>query len=188
MSRRRPLRIVRRHAQRAAPPRQRLEEEDAHEGVENEGIALRGRAVCAGDRRRGGQDCQRHITDGNCVATPLVRATVGDDIKIIGDGNRIELRTKEATDVVLVHNVAQAGWTSGWHMHTGLVFISVVSGTATLYDSTCGGRVFTNGQAFVEPPMTPVNVKNETGARLEWYTTQLIPAGGATRLNIPSPC
>jgi hypothetical protein len=123
---------------------------------------------------------------GNLVATPLLRATVSDRIEV--DKNGISLETNKPVDTVLVHNVAQPGFASGWHMHTGPVFISIKSGSATLYTKSCRGRTFSAGQVFVEPPMQPVNVTNEGVVPVDFYTTQLIPAGSATRIDAADPC
>lgn len=137
---------------------------------------------------------------GTVLATPavgtsgivLVRAAF-DEIaaKAETDTYEAELRTKGFVDVVVNHNKMAAGGTSGWHTHPGTTIVSIKSGSLTLYDAddpTCTARVYGAGTGFVDPGGGHVHIaRNEGQAEAEWYSTYIIPRGGATRIDASNP-
>ena len=105
----------------------------------------------------------------------------------------VKLITTASVDVVQTNSTAAAGWSSGWHSHNGPVIVSIKSGTLTVYSSACAGVTYGPGQAagsaFVEPPNRPVLARNEGTTSVEWFTTQIIPTGSATRNDVsPGLC
>jgi hypothetical protein len=120
------------------------------------------------------------------VTTTLNRATVDNKINIEYD--QIRLHTIQPLDVLQLSSTAPAGWTAGWHQHTGPVIVSVVAGSLTFYQGSCDGVTVTAGHAFVEVPGVPIFARNEGGSEARWLTTQLIPVGAASRVDEPAQC
>ena len=100
------------------------------------------------------------LTPGSgSTSTLLGRATFGDPAdetfkvkRITGDWH-VEIKAKPAMDIAVQSIVFQPGSQSGWHRHPGPVFIQVVSGTMTFYESddpTCTPIVRTAGQGFLD--------------------------------------
>jgi quercetin dioxygenase-like cupin family protein len=72
---------------------------------------------------------------------------------------------RDGAEVTAQHIRITAGASSGWHSHSGPVFVQVVSGTLTLYerdDPICSPTVITAGNGFVEVGFGNVHdVRNE---------------------------
>ena len=79
-------------------------------------------------------------------------------------------------DVTVQGATYQPGQTSGWHSHTGMHAVIVLSGTVTFYDSQCQGRSYGPGDTYVGGQEVHV-VRNETVAPAEVAVTYLFPAG-----------
>jgi quercetin dioxygenase-like cupin family protein len=79
------------------------------------------------------------------------------------------------------------GGSSGWHMHPGLTVVTVADGSFR-YHEGCHVKLYVKGQSFVEPPNTPVMVKN-TSADLpgQVVAALIVPAGVAPRTNTTAP-
>ena len=120
------------------------------------------------------------------VTTTLNRATVDDKINIEFD--KIRLHTIQPLDVLQLSSTAPAGWTAGWHQHTGPVIVSIIAGSLTFYQGSCAGRTVTAGHAFVEVPGVPIFARNEGSTEARWLTTQLIPVGASARIDQPAQC
>jgi quercetin dioxygenase-like cupin family protein len=116
----------------------------------------------------------------------LARATLGNEMPI-------EVENTGPAEALLGDNAFAPGGTSGWHSHPGPALIFVRSGTLTLYsahDPSCTGRIYTAGQAFVDPGRGHVHIaRNESGETpVEIYTVYLdVPVGGATRIDAADP-
>jgi len=80
----------------------------------------------------------------------------------------------------------EPGQSSGWHAHTGMHAVMVLSGTLTFYDADCRRRTYGPGDTYVGG--TAVHLaKNESATRVEMTVTYLFPAGLAhTTFHIPS--
>jgi quercetin dioxygenase-like cupin family protein len=78
------------------------------------------------------------------------------------------------------------GQSSGWHAHTGMHAVMVLSGTLTFYDGDCRRRTYGPGDTYVGG--TEVHLaKNESATPVEMTVTYLFPAGLAhTTFHIPS--
>jgi len=129
-------------------------------------------------------------------STLLGRATFGDPAsetfkvkRMTGDWH-VEVKAKPAMDLAVQSIVFQAGGQSGWHSHPGPVFIQVVSGTMTFYESddpACTPIVRTAGQGYLDLGEHAHIARNETAAPAENIVTYLAPPGAALRIDQPSP-
>jgi hypothetical protein len=99
-----------------------------------------------------------------------------------------KLRTKDAVEVFQVSNIANAGWTSGWHAHTGPVLVNITSGSLTFYAADCTVTLVSAGHGYFETPGEPILARNEGGADAAWVTTQIIPVGASRRVDVAGRC
>jgi hypothetical protein len=116
------------------------------------------------------------------------------------DVNEIHLETQAPIRVLHVSNVALPGYSSGWHQHTGPVIIAVTKGSLTFYDRAksegegerdegCKVTTVSAPGGYIETAGKPIQVYNTTladvnGGKAEWITTQLIPPGALTRVDV----
>lgn len=130
------------------------------------------------------------------VSTPLGRATFADpkdqnfDVKRITGDWQIQIKSKPAFDIATQSIVFQPGSQSGWHSHPGPVFIEVVSGTMTFYESddpTCTPIVRTAGQGYLDKGEHPHIARNESGAPSQNLVTYFAPPGAALKIDAPNP-
>lgn len=130
------------------------------------------------------------------MSTLLGRATFDDPSdpnlkvkRITGDWH-VEIKAKPALDVAVQTIVFQPGGHSGWHSHPGPVFIQVVSGTMTFYEShdpTCTPIVKTAGQGYLDVGDHAHIARNETATVAQNVVTYLAPPGVALRVDEPRP-
>ncbi len=109
----------------------------------------------------------------------------------------IEIGGKEhdfnkGAEVTVEHDQFPVGTTSGWHAHSGPLFVTVVTGTLTLYeakDEKCKGTRYTAGSGFLEPGFGNVHdARNEGTVPVDIYISFLLPLGsGDNGLFIPKP-
>ena len=92
-----------------------------------------------------------------------------------------------AGDVSVVTQVYGAGEESGWHSHSGIHAVAVLSGVLTVYDAECRPQTFEPGRPYVGGQELHL-VRNEGGVPVEMAVTYLSPSTGAgpTR-NLPAP-
>ena len=84
----------------------------------------------------------------------------------------------------------QPGGHSGWHSHPGPVFITVMSGTMTFYESEdpdCQPIVRTAGQGFLDTGVHAHIARNESGAPATNVVTYFVPKGAALRIDELDP-
>lgn len=96
----------------------------------------------------------------------------------------------EVSNVAIVKNIVAPGGYFGWHQHGGPSWIVVTQGTLTFYDGddpTCTGHAVSAGSAYLDLGDHTHNARNETNAPVENYVVRLLPAGGATRIDMPDP-
>lgn len=125
-------------------------------------------------------------------STLLGRATFADAFKVEREtGNwEIEVKANNSTDVAVQSITFQPGSQSGWHKHPGPVFIQVVSGTMTFYESddpTCTPIVRTAGQGFIDKGDHAHIARNETDAPAKNVVTYFAPPGATLRIDAPAP-
>lgn len=129
-------------------------------------------------------------------STLLGRATFSDPEKKsfqvkrrTGDW-RVAIEAKPALDIAVQSILFQPGSQSGWHSHPGPVFIQVVSGTMTFYEShdpTCTPIVKTAGQGYLDMGDHAHIARNETGVPAQNIVTYFAPPGAVLRIDEPRP-
>jgi hypothetical protein len=129
-------------------------------------------------------------------STLLGRATFSDPSdpvfkvkRITGDWH-MEVKAKPGFDLAIQTITFQPGGQSGWHSHPGPVFIQVVLGTMTFYESddpTCTGVVRTAGQGFLDYGDHAHIARNESGSVAQNVVTYFAPPGAALRIDEPNP-
>jgi hypothetical protein len=130
------------------------------------------------------------------VSTALGRATFRDpdnqtfDVKRKTGDWDIQIKSKPAFDIAVQSIVFQPGSQSGWHSHPGPVFIEVVSGTMTFYESndpTCTPIVKTAGQGYLDAGEHAHIARNETLLPATNVVTYFAPPGVALKIDAPNP-
>ena len=129
-------------------------------------------------------------------STQLGRATFGDPSgeifkvkRITGDWH-IEVKAKPAFDLAVSRVVLQPGGQSGWHTHPGPVFIQVVSGVMTFYESDdpdCKPIVRSAGEGYLDLGEHAHIVRNESGEVAENLVTYFAPPGAPLRIDADAP-
>lgn len=128
------------------------------------------------------------------VSTLLGRATFDEPFKVkrAADayGWEVEVEAKPSLDIAVQSIVFPAGSHSGWHSHPGPVFIMVVEGTMTFYDSddpTCSPTLRHAGEGFLDTGDHAHIARNETAATARNVVTYFAPAGAPLRVDAPRP-
>jgi quercetin dioxygenase-like cupin family protein len=125
------------------------------------------------------------------TTTNLVKADFDKTVRLNSD--RIKFQTKTRTDVLVQKVVIEAGGSSGWHHHPGMVIVAIESGTMTVWDSSCNKKTYgpglPNGSVFVERGDEPGLVASAGGATS--YATFVAPNANPAVFRIednPPPC
>jgi hypothetical protein len=123
--------------------------------------------------------------------TVLARGTYGPfQVKAASDAAfEFEAEAKPAVDLVVRQHDYLVGSSTGWHMHPGPVFITVVLGQLTFYDyndPTCTPTVVSTGQGYVDTGHGHIG-RNESGAPARDITVITAPVGGGFRSELPAP-
>jgi quercetin dioxygenase-like cupin family protein len=133
-------------------------------------------------------------TPGSGTTSTLIgRATFAEafHIKRVGaDGWDVKVKATPALDIAVQRIVFQPGAQSGWHSHPGPVFISVVEGTMTFYESddpSCSPTVRHAGEGFIDVGDHAHIARNETSEPATNVVTYLVPPGAAVRIDEPNP-
>lgn len=129
------------------------------------------------------------------TSTLLGRGTFAEEFKVKREvsGAReweVEVEARPALDVATQMITFPPGSHSGWHSHPGPVFITVMSGTMTFYDSddpTCQPIVRSAGQGFLDTGEHAHIARNETSAPAVNVVTYFAPPGAALRIDQPAP-
>ncbi len=92
-------------------------------------------------------------------------------------------------DVTVVTQVYEVGENSGWHRHTGIHAVAVLSGSLTVYDERCHAQFVVPGRPYVGGQELHL-AQNETASPIEMVVTYLNSAGAAnaTVHAAASPC
>lgn len=129
-------------------------------------------------------------------STLLGRATFSDPndpvfkVKRITGDWQLTVQAKPAFDIAVQNIVFQPSGQSGWHSHPGPVFIQVVSGTMTFYESddpTCTPIVRTAGQGYLDKGEHAHIARNESALPAQNVVTYFAPPGAALRIDQPNP-
>ena len=121
------------------------------------------------------------VRDGGA---PAPRPQPASDAAVAADPLAITLSSR---DVSIVTQVYEPGVDSGWHAHSGIHAVAVLSGTLTVYDAQCQPRSFRPGEPYVGGQDLHL-VRNESDSPVEMSVTYLSPSTGAgpTR-HLPAP-
>lgn len=97
-----------------------------------------------------------------------------------------------AGEVVVQEIVIGDGGDTGWHSHPGPVVVVVKSGALTYVpaeDTSCVGRTYEAGEAFIDPGQGHVHIaRNLSGEDLVlWATYFDVPPGGGVRIDAANP-
>lgn len=135
-------------------------------------------------------------TGSGSTSTLLGRAMFNDphdqNFKVMrktGDWH-MEIKSKPAFDLAVQTITFQPGGQSGWHSHPGPVFIQVVVGTMTFYESddpSCTPVVRTAGQGFLDMGEHAHITRNETASVAQNVVTYFAPPGAVLRIDEPRP-
>jgi len=102
----------------------------------------------------------------------------------------VKVKATPALDIAVQRIAFQPGGQSGWHSHPGPVFISVVEGTMTFYESddpNCTPTVRHAGEGFLDVGDHAHIARNETSDAATNVVTYLVPPGAALRIDQPNP-
>jgi hypothetical protein len=128
-------------------------------------------------------------------STLLGRGTFDEAFKVTREVNsatdwEVEVEAKPALDVATQIITFPAESHSGWHGHPGPVFITVLSGKMTFYESddpACQPIVRTAGQGYLDTGDHAHIARNESGAPAVNVVTYFAPPGAALRIDKPAP-
>ena len=141
------------------------------------------------------------VSAGNAGATPssgsasvlIGRASYGEAFSIwrVGpNGWEVNVDATPALDIAVQRVEFKPGGQSGWHSHPGPVFISVVEGTMTFYESddpSCAPVVRHAGEGYVDVGDHAHLARNETSQPAANVVTYLVPPAAALRIDEPNP-
>jgi len=105
-------------------------------------------------------------------------------------GNWVITAHSDPLDIAVQTIVFQPGGQSGWHSHPGPVFIQVVEGTMTFYESNdphCQPIVKTAGQGYLDAGDHAHIARNETQHEAKNVVTYFAPVGAPLRIDVPAP-
>ncbi|MET9440288.1 cupin domain-containing protein [Streptomyces sp. NPDC006610] len=98
-----------------------------------------------------------------------------------------DLRVRNVTDVVEQTLTIQPGGDTGWHIHPGLVVLTVQKGTITRRNADCTEEVFPQGTSFIKQGNMPLNGVNEGTEPIELHLTYLKPEDTPLRYEREAP-
>lgn len=132
-----------------------------------------------------------HTMGTGSVSTLVGRATIADAFNVKRKTGDWKARVdSDPLDVAVQSIVFQPGGQSGWHTHPGPVFILVVQGTMTFYESndpTCAPIVRTAGQGYLDSGDHAHIARNETQLEARNVVTYFAPPGALLRIDAPAP-
>jgi quercetin dioxygenase-like cupin family protein len=98
-----------------------------------------------------------------------------------------DLRVRDVTNVVEQTLTIQPGGDTGWHVHPGLVILTVQKGTIVRKNADCTEEVFPQGSSFIKQGDLPLNGVNEGTEPIELHLTYLQPEGTPLRYERDAP-
>lgn len=102
----------------------------------------------------------------------------------------VEVEARPALDVATQTITFQPGGHSGWHSHPGPVFISVIAGAMTFYESDdpdCQPIVLNAGEGYLDTGEHAHIARNESSAPATNVVTYFVPPGAALRIDEAGP-
>ncbi len=95
---------------------------------------------------------------------------------VAADPTGLTLAGPEAVSVV--SQVYDPGQDSGWHVHSGIHAVAVISGTLTVYDGQCRAHTVEPGRPYVGGQEVH-RARNQTAHPVEMVVTYLSPSAAA---------
>ncbi len=99
-------------------------------------------------------------------------------------------RGTDVSRIMVMRFAVEPGGSFGWHQHGGPVWAVVNSGMLTFYEvdgGTCQSHLYPAGSAIFDPGDRTHMARNEGSTPVEIYATFMLPAGGAPRVDAPTP-
>jgi len=125
------------------------------------------------------------------ASTLVGRGTFADPFNVKRKTGDWKVRVdSDPLDIAVQTIVFQPGGQSGWHAHPGPVFILVVQGQMTFYESDdpdCKPIVRTAGQGYLDTGEHAHIARNETQLEARNVVTYFAPPGAALRIDAPDP-
>jgi hypothetical protein len=109
-------------------------------------------------------------------------------------GDPIRLKIKGDVTVKTTYSFASpsdTGLVGTWHYHNGPVFVTVTTGTLTLYDASCNSWDIGVGQTYIESAGQVLVAKalaSKNIVPVQWFTTRLYPDGAIDPVQVDAPC
>ncbi len=98
------------------------------------------------------------------------------------------LKTKDSSDIGTDRLTIQPDGHNGWHSHTGITLVTVLSGEIAWYDgNACSKTIYRTGDTFVEPANNVHLVANEGGVEAKFVAIQMRPTASRPRVDQPQP-
>ncbi|MFV0128570.1 cupin domain-containing protein [Streptomyces sp. HMX112] len=98
-----------------------------------------------------------------------------------------DIRVKNVSEVVEQTLTIQPGGDTGWHVHPGLVILTVQKGTIVRKNADCTQEVFRQGTSFIKQGNLPLNGVNEGTEPIELHLTYIKPKGTPLRYEREAP-
>jgi hypothetical protein len=126
------------------------------------------------------------------ISVTLSRSTFEEiDVKTHVNDHKVDIKTKGRSDVYVLQNRILPGGHTGWHSHPGPSIVSVISGTASLYDGddpSCTAATYAAGLGFVDRGGGHVHIlRNEGSVDLVVTVFSIVPFDVGRRIDAPSP-
>jgi hypothetical protein len=128
------------------------------------------------------------------ISTLIGRATYDEVIKVkrhdLLNQWKVDISAKPDLDIAVQTIDFPVNSNSGWHSHPGPVFISVIQGTMTFYESddpNCEPTVRTAGQGFLDVGDHAHIARNESSLPARNVVTYFAPPGSTLRIDEPNP-
>jgi len=109
-------------------------------------------------------------------------------------GDPIRLKIKDNVTVKTTYSIATPSDTAligTWHYHLGPVFVTVTTGTLTLYDASCNSWDIGPGQTYIESEgqvLVGKALPSKNTGNVQWFTTRVYPEGGTDPVPVDAPC
>ncbi|MEU9982564.1 cupin domain-containing protein [Streptomyces sp. NPDC050856] len=98
-----------------------------------------------------------------------------------------DIKVKNVSEVVEQTLIIQPGGDTGWHVHPGLVILTVQKGTIVRKNADCTQEVFRQGTSFIKQGNLPLNGVNEGTEPIELHLTYIKPKGTPLRYEREAP-
>ena len=118
------------------------------------------------------------------IASGALPEPIGAKFKENGEGFGSGL---EVSKIIVAEAMFAPGGTSGWHQHSGPIWVVISSGNLTFYDESCQPQVYQAPSAFFEDGKKTHKAVNEGSGPTEVYVTYMLPEGGVTRIDADDP-